>query len=65
MKIDDIREMDNEALLVEIDSLEKDIMHLHMSNTIGTSENPVEIRSKKRDVARMKTVIRERDLEIR
>jgi large subunit ribosomal protein L29 len=63
MKIADVRDMENQALMEEIDRLEKDIMHLRMANTIGTSENPVEIRSKRRDVARIKTVLRQRELE--
>jgi large subunit ribosomal protein L29 len=65
MKIVDIRDMDNQALLEEIDRLEKEIMHQRMANTIGTSENPVEIRFKRRDVARIKTVLHQRELEQR
>ncbi len=65
MKIADVRDMENQALVEEIDRLEKEIMHLRMANTIGTSENPVDIRFKRRDVAKIKTVLRQRELEQR
>lgn len=63
MKTEEIRDMDDQVLLEEIDRLEKEIMHHRMANSIGTSENPVEIRFKRRDVARIKTVLRQRELQ--
>jgi large subunit ribosomal protein L29 len=60
MKIDDIREMDSAAISEEILDCEKALMELRMGNAIGTTENPLEIRYKKRDVARLKTVLCER-----
>ena len=65
MNITDIREMENQAILDEVDNLEKEIMKLRMGNSIGTVENPLEIRGKRRNVARLKTVLRERELKIR
>jgi large subunit ribosomal protein L29 len=65
MKSEEIREMDDTTIRSEIGSLEKELMSLRMGNTIGTTENPLLIRFKKRDVARMKTVLHERQLNIR
>jgi large subunit ribosomal protein L29 len=65
MKVDEIREMDEAAILETISSTEKEIMGLRMKNTIGDNENPLLIRERKRDVARMKTVLREKSLNIR
>lgn len=65
MKVESIREMENDAINQEIDKTEKELMSLRMGNTIGTVDNPLEIREKRRDVARMKTVLRERELNIR
>jgi ribosomal protein L29 len=36
-----------------------------MGNAIGTVENPLQIRFKRRDIARMKTVLTERERKIR
>jgi large subunit ribosomal protein L29 len=60
MKIQDIREMSAENIGREIDSLQKEVMRLRLGNRIGTVENPVEIRYKKRTIARMKTVLTEK-----
>lgn len=63
MSIQDIREMEDGVIHEEIVNLEKEIMHLRMGNVIGSVDNPIQIRQKKRDVARMKTVLRERALK--
>ena len=63
MSIQEIREMEDGVIREEIVSLEKEIMHLRMGNVIGSVDNPIQIRQKKRDVARMKTVLRERALK--
>ncbi|MDJ0837407.1 MAG: 50S ribosomal protein L29 [Acidobacteriota bacterium] len=63
MKIDSIRDMENSAIESEIREQEKQLMEMRMGNAIGTVDNPVEIRYKRRDIARMKTVLRERQIQ--
>lgn len=63
MKIEQIREMDEAAIMGEIENTEKEIMNLRMGNKIGTVDNPLSIRFRKRDVARYKTVLRQRALK--
>ena len=65
MDMEKVRELANEDLAKEIDSEEKTLMDLRMGNAIGTTDNPLQIRFKRRDVARMKTVLRERALNIK
>lgn len=65
MKVQEVREMDSPAIEVAIDATEKELMGLRMKNKIGDNENPLLIRDRKRDVARMKTVLTERALNIR
>ncbi len=60
MKIDIIRDMESPAIQEEILDCEKGLMALRMGNAIGTTDNPLQIRFKKRDVARLKTVLNER-----
>lgn len=60
MKVEEIREMNDQEIAESIDKLEKELMHLHMGNAIGSVENPVQIRYKRRDVARLKTVLSQR-----
>lgn len=63
MRAEDIREMEQATVLEALSSAEQEIMGLRMKNTIGSNENPLIIRGRKRDVARMKTVLRERALK--
>jgi large subunit ribosomal protein L29 len=65
MIIQDVREMESAAITTAIDAAEKELMALRMKNKIGDNDNPLLIRDRKRDVARMKTVLRERALNIR
>jgi large subunit ribosomal protein L29 len=65
MKTEQIREMTTEDIIDEIRTHERTLMGLRMGNAIGTVDNPLELRSERRAVARMKTVLRERELEIR
>ena len=63
MKIEEIRGLDDKTLHQEIENMEKELLHLRLGNAIGTVENPVQIRGKRKDVARMKTVLTERKLQ--
>lgn len=65
MKIEDIRGLDDASILKSIDETEKEVMTLRMKNVVGDNDNPLLIRDRKRDVARLKTVLKERELKIR
>jgi len=65
MNIQEIREMEDSVILEEITNVQKELMHLRMGNVIGSVDNPVQIRQKRRTVAKMKTVLRERALKLR
>ena len=63
MKANEIRSMsvaDLEAKLVE---LKKDLFMLRMQHATNHLHNPVKISAVRRDIARVKTVIREKQLE--
>ncbi len=63
MKIKDIRELSNKELEGKIISAKKELFDLRMKQAVGTLEKPSKIKELRKDVARMKTVIRERELE--
>jgi len=60
MKVEEIREMNDQEINASIDKLEKELMHLRLGNAIGTVDNPTQIRYKRRDIARLKTVLNAR-----
>ncbi len=49
----------NDKLLVETESYDK----LRMSHTVSSLENPMQIRQKRRTLARLKTELRKRQLQ--
>ncbi|NLL74249.1 MAG: 50S ribosomal protein L29 [Erysipelothrix sp.] len=58
----DIRENDNAALLLEIDTLKEELFDLRFKQAIGQLENPARLREIRKTIARIKTVITEREL---
>ncbi|MGM9551616.1 MAG: 50S ribosomal protein L29 [Clostridia bacterium] len=63
MKVKDIRAMSTEELEVKLFDLKKELFNLRFRNATNQLENPLEIANVKKAIARVKTVIRERELE--
>ncbi len=60
MKATEVRAMSVEQLNEKLDSLKKDLFFLRMQHATNQLDNPLKIAETKRDIARVKTVIRER-----
>ncbi len=58
----EIREIENKTLLVEIDTLKEELFDLRFQQAIGQLENPARLREIRKTIARIKTVITEREL---
>ena len=63
MKIDKIREMTPAELSSELLKLKNELFNLRFQHVTGQLENPVKMREVKKNIARVKTVIREKELE--
>ena len=63
MKIDKIRSMSQADLAKEELKLKKELFNLRFQNVTGQLENPLKMREVKRDIARVKTVMRENELK--
>ena len=59
MKINEIREMSVEDINKKIVEIKNELFELRMKQATGTLEKPHVINSKRKDVARLKTVLRE------
>ena len=59
----EIREKTNEELLQEIDTLKDELFNLRFRHAVNELENPNVINSTKKDIARIKTEIRARELK--
>ncbi len=63
MDIKDIRKLSDADLKKKINVTKEELFTKRMQQANGTLENPSSLRILRRDVAKMKTVLRERELE--
>ena len=62
MELKKMREMSEVELNAELVKMKKDLFNLRFQHVTGQLENPVKMRDAKRDIARVKTIIREKQL---
>ena len=64
MKIQDIRDLSMQELQDKIKDLKEELFNLRFQNATNQLDNPVRIASVKKDIARVKTVLKEKELGI-
>ena len=62
MKASEIRKMSVAELEAKLAGLKKDLFFLRMQHATNQLDNPVKIAEVKRDIARVKTIIREQQI---
>ena len=62
LKIKELRELSNKELETKVREAKKELFNLRMKQSTGTLEKPSKIKELRKDVARMKTIMREREL---
>ena len=62
MEIKEIRNLSTEEIMKKIESNKEELFNLRFSQATGNLEKPSRIRELRKEVARMKTTIREREL---
>ncbi|MEE0335964.1 MAG: 50S ribosomal protein L29 [Prevotella sp.] len=62
MKIKEINELDAKALAEKLENLVAQLNQLKLNHTVSPLENPSQIKSVRRDIARLQTVLRQREL---
>ena len=65
MKINKIKEMSSPELEKEIGELKQELFKLRFKLATNGLDNPMRIREVKKDIARIKTVLRQRELEVK
>ena len=65
MKATDVRNMSAAELETKLVDLKKDLFQLRLQHATNQLDNPIKINQVKRDIARMKTIIREQQLASR
>jgi large subunit ribosomal protein L29 len=63
MKIEKMREMTEVELNAEVKKLKNELFNLRFQHVTGQLENPIKMRDVKKEIARVKTIIREKELK--
>ncbi len=63
LKTNEIRDLSTEQLNSEIEKLKEELFNLRFQLAVGQLENTAKIRNVKKTIARIKTIIHERNLE--
>ena len=63
MKISKIREMSSPELTTELSELKTELFKLRFSLATNGLDNPMKIKEVKRDIAKINTVLKERELK--
>ena len=61
-KAAELRELPNEDLLARIEGAKEELFNLRFQLSMGVAKNPSRVGHARRDLARVKTVLRERGL---
>ena len=62
MKPSDVRDLTTDEISARIEQLQEELFRLRFRRATMELENPMLLRTIKRDIARLKTVLREREL---
>jgi large subunit ribosomal protein L29 len=65
MKANEARGKEDAELVFDIEQLEKELFEMRFRSLVEGNQDPSKIRRHRRDVARMKTILQERQLGIR
>ena len=62
MKLEDLRKLTSPELEVKIKEAKEELFNLRFQQATGNLEKPARLRELRKQVAKMKTIIREREL---
>ena len=63
-EINQVRELSVEKLEAKLQELKKDLFMLRMQHATNQLDNPLQIATVKKDIARIKTIIREKETNV-
>lgn len=65
LDIQEIRDLSTEDLNLEVENLKEELFNLRFQQAVGQLDNTANLRSIKKTIARIKTVINERSREVK
>ena len=64
MKAKELKNLSVEELTKKLEGLKKDLFMLRMQHATNQLDNPMQIAAAKKDIARVKTIIREKETNV-
>ena len=64
MKAKELKNLSNEELAKKLDELKKDLFMLRLQHATNQLDNPMRLNAVKKDIARIKTIIREKETNV-
>ncbi len=64
MKAEEIRDLTDDELVRKLADLKEELFNLRFQMATGQLDNPMRMKAVRRDIARVKTVQRERELQL-
>ena len=64
MKAKELKNLPSEELAKKLDELKKDLFMLRMQHATNQLDNPMRLNAVKKDIARIKTIIREKETNV-
>ncbi len=65
MKANEIRDLSTEEIVVKIQDLKEELFNLRFQNATNQLENPMRIPAVKKDIAKLKTILKEKELGLK
>lgn len=62
MKVSEIRKLDSKEIEAKVRESKKELLNLRIKNATGSLDKPSKLKEMKKDVARMLTVLKEREM---
>ena len=62
MKASEIKDLSMEEMLRKVDDLKEELFNLRFQHETGQLENPQKMKQTKRDIARVKTILKQSEL---
>ena len=62
MKSKEVKELETKELVEKIENAQEKLQNMELTHSVSPLENPSQIKATRRDIARMKTELRQREL---
>ena len=63
MELNKMREMTDAELAAELEKMKKELFNLRFQHVTGQLENPLQMKEVRKNIARVKTIMREKELD--